>query len=191
MITPTTEIEAVNTLLRAIGESPVSSLSGEVGVDVVTAKATLLEVLKAVQAEGWLFNTEDDYPLPCDRAGHIHVPRNALSLDINHRRFAHIDPVQRGSKLYDRKNHTYVFTQALAATIIFGLPFDEMPETARTYITYRAARKFQDTSLGAQELHAYNEREELAARIRMVDEQAADRDLNFLRDDPSFGGMFN
>jgi len=191
MITPTTELEAVNTMLRAIGESPVSTLSGEVGVDVVTARQTLTEIMKAVQTEGWIFNTEYDYPLTRDISGQIVVPANALQVDINKREFFDIDPVMRGNRVYDRKNHTFTFTVDLKAKIIFGLPFTDMPESARHYVTYRAARKFQDNSLGSSELHQFNERDELMARVRFMDEQAEDEDLNFLKDTPGFRQLWS
>lgn len=191
MITPSTELEAVNTMLRAIGESPVSSLSGDVGVDVVTARQTLTEIMKAVQTEGWIFNTEYDYPLARDVGGQIIVPANALQVDINKREFHDIDPVMRGNRVYDRKNHTFIFPTDLKAKIIFGLPFTDMPESARHYVTYRAARKFQDNSLGSSELHQFNERDELMARVRFMDEQAEDEDHNFLKDTPGFQSLWS
>lgn len=190
MITPTTELEAVNTLLRAINESPVSTLSGSVGVDVVTARATLAEISKAVQTEGWIFNTEHDYPLTRNLAGEIFVPANALVVDVAKRRYSSIDPVLRGRRLYDRKNHTYTFAQNLQARVVFALPFEEMPESARHYVTYRAARRFQDNSVGSVELHRFNERDELLARARFMDEQAEDEDLNFLKDTADFGQLW-
>ncbi len=186
MITPTTELDAVNTLLQAIGESPTNSLSGEVGVDVITARATLITTMKAVQTEGWLFNTEHNYPLSRDVDGEITIPSNALSVDVSKRRYVGIDPVTRGQRLYDRENHTYVFTENLEAKIIFGLDFEEMPESARNYVTVRAARKFQDDSVGSVDLHRFHERDELMARVRFADEQAEDEDLNFLADSPDF-----
>jgi hypothetical protein len=191
MITPTTELEAVNTMLRAIGESPVSTLSGEVGVDVVTARQTLTEIMKAVQNEGWIFNTEYDYPLNRDISGQIVVPANALQVDINKRDFYDMDPVMRGNRVYDRKNHTFTFTVDLKAKIIFGLPFTDMPESARHYVAYRAARKFQDNSLGSSELHQFNERDEMFARVRFMDEQSEDEDLNFLKDTPGFSQLWS
>lgn len=191
MITPSTELEAVNTMLRAIGESPVSTLSGDVGVDVVTARQTLTEIMKAVQTEGWIFNTEYDYPLNRDMSGQIIVPANALQVDIVKNRYSDIDPVMRGNKVYDRKNHTFTFTIDLKAKIVFGLSFTDMPESARHYVTYRAARKFQDNSLGSEELHKFNERDELMARVRFMDEQAEDEDHNFLRDTDGFQQLWS
>lgn len=190
MLTPSTELEAVNTMLRAIGESPASSLSGSVGVDVVTARSTLTEISRAVQTEGWIFNTEYGYPLSRDVNNEIGVPTNALVVDVPRRVYPSIDPVIRGRKLYDRMNHTYKFDVDLEARVVFGLDFTELPESARHYITYRAARKFQDNSVGSTELHQYNERDEMIARARLLDEQTEDEDLNFLKDSPDFSQLW-
>lgn len=180
--TPTTEIEAVNQMLRAIGESPVSSLAGDVGVDVVSAKDTLAEISKAVQTEGWLFNTEYEYPLTRDVNDEISVPLNAASVNVTANRFGPTDPVLRGTKVYDRANHTYQFTGDLKATIIFLLPFEQLPESARYYVAYRACRKFQDNSVGSAELHRYNMQDEITARATFLEDQSEDEDLNLLRD---------
>lgn len=96
----------------------------------------------------------------------------------------------RGRKLYDRMNHTYKFDVDLEARVVFGLDFTELPESARHYITYRAARKFQDNSVGSTELHQYNERDEMIARARLLDEQTEDEDLNFLKDSPDFSQLW-
>lgn len=190
MITPTTELEAVNTLLRSISESPVSTLTGDVGVDVVNARATLKEIMRAVQLEGWIFNTDYGYPLSRDGGNEIPIPSNALAVDVDKRSYAGIDPVLRGQKLYDRENHTYTFDVNLKAKIIWGLAFEDMPESARHYVTYRAARKFQNDNGGANELNRYNERDEMRARAVFMDEQSEDEDLNFLRDTQDFGQLW-
>lgn len=186
-VKPTTELAAVNRLLQAIGESPVSSLTGDVGVDVVTARNTLNDVCIDVQGPGWQFNTEYDYPLLRDSEGHITVPADAASVDVQKGRFGETDPVLRGRRIYDRKNHTYVFKQNLKARIVFLLPFEELPQTARTYVTIRAARVFQDDSVGSETLHSFDERDEWSAKAVFENEEAVDEDLNFLRGDPLFG----
>ena len=61
-VAATTELEAVNIMLAAIGEAPVSKLTGTLPVDVKIAQSTLVEINKAVQAEGWSFNTEIPEP---------------------------------------------------------------------------------------------------------------------------------
>ena len=56
-ITPTTELQAVNTMLSTIGEAPVNSITGTTTVDVSVAKNILDETSMSVQSQGWNFNT--------------------------------------------------------------------------------------------------------------------------------------
>lgn len=190
-ITPTTKLEAVNRVLASIGETPVSSLSNTTGADVVTAVQTLDNVSREVQLEGWQFNTEYDFPLTRDTEGQITIPVNALKVDVARYYFGDTDPVLRGSRVYDRKNHTYVFTDDLKAKVVFGFLFEELPESARAYITIRTARLYQQESFGAETLNAYKERDEMIARARFCDDQADDEDLNFLRDTPGLNQIWS
>mgnify|MGYP001400660828 CR=1 FL=1 len=56
-LTATTKLEAVNLMLSTIGEAPVNSLTSGL-VDAELAETILASVSKAVQSEGWNFNTE-------------------------------------------------------------------------------------------------------------------------------------
>ncbi len=51
-VAATTELEAINIMLAAIGEAPVNTLTGSLPVDVKIAQSTLVEINKSVQAEG-------------------------------------------------------------------------------------------------------------------------------------------
>ena len=55
--TRTTELEAINTILSTIGESPLNTLSGSLPVDGTMAKNVLNEINREVQSMGWHFNT--------------------------------------------------------------------------------------------------------------------------------------
>ena len=58
----TTKLEAVNTMLGVIGETPVNTLGGTSRpVSVVSAESVLDEVNREVQSRGGHFNTEHDY----------------------------------------------------------------------------------------------------------------------------------
>lgn len=148
--TKTTRLDAVNTMLGAIGEAPVETLEGAVPVDVQTAKAVLEEVLKEVLSQGWHFNTEHDYPLTRTSEGKIIVPSNAVHVDLDNYVYGlDYDVIIRGQYLYDRKNHTYIFNKDLDVTIIQLFDFEELPELVRNYIKLRAARVFQGRILGS------------------------------------------
>ena len=57
-VAATTELEAINIMLAAIGEAPINKLTDTLPVDARLAQSTLTEVSKEVQSEGWSFNTE-------------------------------------------------------------------------------------------------------------------------------------
>lgn len=175
LTTPTTELEAVNTIISSIGESPINSLDEQPTHDVVLAINTLKEVSTEVQSEGWNWNTDDDYPLVPNLDNEIVLPTNVIRVHLRDS-FNPLDVVLRGQRLYDRANHTYKFTEPLFATITFLLPFEELPETARRYIVIRTARLFQDRAVGAVSLHEFLLQDEARARATlMAEERMQDR----------------
>lgn len=178
--TPTTELEAVNLMLSVIGESPLSSLTDVGLVDAVLARQVLSEVSRTVQSTGWHFNTETDYPLTPELfTGFIQVPLNCLKVDTTGVD-RDVDVVHRGTRLYDRTNHTYAFTKSLKATLVLVLPFDELPETARYYIAVRAARVFQARTVGSDTLYQFSAKDEQDARLAFKKAEGNTADHNIL-----------
>jgi hypothetical protein len=177
----TTKLEAVNIIISVIGESPVNSLTGvNVPVTVVQADAVLTETNKAVQSEGWHFNTEYNYPLvPDSVTKKITLPTTTLKIDVDPDVYTDSDPVQRGLKLYDRKNRTELWTKELKSIITFHLDFDEIPEQFRHYITVKAARIFANRLLGSREIEGFALRDEIEAKARAIDSdsETADRTI--------------
>jgi hypothetical protein len=55
---PTTELEAVNAMLSAIGEAPVDDVEAPTQADVEMAVTILRNTCREVQTMGWRFNTE-------------------------------------------------------------------------------------------------------------------------------------
>lgn len=174
-VTPTTELEAVNIMLSGIGETPVNSLE-EVTADVSVASAVLSEISKAVLADGYQWNTEDDYPLTPDVKGNITLHPSIV-------RVAFREPddrelTMRGRRVYDRINHTYTFspTTTLYVTVTLLLPFEELPEAARRYITIRALRVFQERVVGSSTLSQFQQVDEARARaLMLMEERKQDR----------------
>ena len=107
-VAATTELEAINIMLAAIGEAPVNTLTGTLPVDVRLAQSTLTEVNKEVQSEGWSFNTEIDVTQQRDSSTQqINLSTDILRIDPNIHQHPTIDAIQRGLKLYDRLNNKY------------------------------------------------------------------------------------
>ena len=177
-LTPTSELEAVNTMLNTIGEAPVNTLVNMTSVDALAALSVLQSVNRGVQVEGWFFNTEYDYPLVPDIDNNLPLPTNLMSVDSSEVSTKH-DLVQRGSRAYDRKNHTYTFTETVKCNLILLLAFEEIPEAARNYITLRASRILQDRLLGSDSLHGMNREDEYKAltSLRLIESQNADYNI--------------
>lgn len=175
-ISPTTEIEAVNVMLATIGEAPINSFE-DVNADVAIARSTLSEVSKAIQLEGWQWNTEDNYPLkPDTRTNKIKIGPNVVRVHFPDPHAEEL--VIRGTYVYDRVNHTYFFDPefSIDVTITLVLPFEELPEAARRYTVIRAARVFQERVVGSGTLHDFTQQDEMRARANMLaEERRADR----------------
>ena len=179
MLSPTTELEAINTMLSTIGESPVNTVEDTGNVDVVIARQILQNVSREVQARGWHFNTEINYTITPDSEGYLVLPKTVLKADTVYPDSSK-DVVVRGSKLYDRENHTYVFTDAVKVDMTILLTFDELPEVARNYVTIRASRIFQERVVGSDTLHAFNSQDEARAMVSLMEYEADTSDLNIL-----------
>ena len=191
MATATTELEAVNVMLAAIGEAPINSLTGTLPVDARIAQTTLNEINKDVQSEGWHFNTEIDVVLTRDSSDHVAVASNVLRVDTNIYQHPSIDVVQIGLKLYDRQNHKYEFDEDLTCVVVYFRTFDEIPEPARRYVMIKAARIFVDRLVGDEGLRSYTQQDEIRARAILMETDFSNADHNILRGDPSLTNVFN
>ena len=137
ILTPTTELEAVNLLLGMIEEERVNSLLGSLDPDVGEALATLSESSRMLQAQGWFFNVEPEFKLDPATTGIIAVPPDVISFDVSGVRIA-----IRAGRLYDRDAKTATFTASQTGRAILLLPFEDMPQQARYFVTLDAAFKF-------------------------------------------------
>ena len=161
--TRTSELEAVNTILSTIGESPLNSLSGSLPVDGTIAKNVLSEVSREVQSQGWHFNTHYKVTLSRDTNNKIPLATNIVRVEIDQRKYSKVsyDIVQRNNELYNlAKNEETFDTNFTDATVVYLLPFDEIPEQAKRYITIRSARIFHDRTLGANTIHKFSQEDE-------------------------------
>ena len=176
----TTKLEAVNTMLGVIGEAPGNTLGGDSRpVSVVSAEAVLDETNRQVQSLGWHFNTEKEYVFTPDTDGKVTLPVNVLKIDAETDKHTDLDLVQRGTQLYDRKEHTDVFTGDLKLTVTFLLDFTSIPEQFRHYVTTKAARIFASRFLGSQEIAGFALRDEIEAKAAAIDadSESADRTI--------------
>ena len=161
-VTRTTELEAVNTILSTIGESPINSLTGTLPVDATTALNVLDEIAREVQSAGWHFNSHYKVDLSRDSNNKIPVGTDVLRVELNTKYDrSSYDVVQRDDYLYNLAKNEETFSQDFEDnSIVYLLDFSKLPEPARRYITIRSARVFHDRTLGANTLHKFSSEDE-------------------------------
>lgn len=182
-LTPTTTLEAVNVMLKAIGETPVNTLDVTGLTDAAIAQDILREITREVQGVGWYFNVDEAYTLAPAADGTVAVPANVLFLKPNPanetRRL-----VPREGKLYDKDAQSNIFDPALPPImdVTWFFDFEQIPETFRRFITIRAARIFQDRVQGSDSIHSFQERDEMQAQTAMIAENDSYFPANYLND---------
>ncbi len=173
-ITRTSELEAVNTILSTIGESPINSLTGSLPVDAVTAKNILSEISREVQSSGWHFNSHYKVDLSRNTDNKIPVGTDVLRVELNSKYDrSSYDVVQRDGFLYNLAKNLETFDQDFTDTsVVYLLDFIKLPEQARRYITIRSARVFHDRTLGANTIHKFSSEDEARALAVMRQDEA-------------------
>lgn len=175
-MTASTKLEAVNIMLSTIGESPVNSLSSGL-VDAELAETILNTTSRTVQAEGWHFNREYDLGLTPNLSGEIKLPHNILRADAAYEPYSK-DLVQRGDRMYDKKEHTFKINDTVKLDIIVELEYEDLPEVAKRYITIKAARLFQARVVGSETLHGFTQEEETQAFYSLREFENNTEDFN-------------
>ena len=168
---PVNELEAVNMLLAAVGEAAVSSLETATTVDVTQAKNLLSNINREVQQKGWHFNTEWDVVLSLDSDNRIPLGTTVLSI-YSPTKMTTIRGREGSPFLYDLDNNTFTWTASINdAVTITLLDFEDIPQTARQYITTKAARIFQEEIVGQVSAEAVNRQEEVEAYADLLDDE--------------------
>ena len=177
MATKLTKLSAVNIVLSNVGQAPVTTIDNDNPM-VVMAANVVDEVTNSVQSEGWTFNTEKDYPFNPDTSKKINIPANVLQLDTSYT--SELDVVLREGKLYNKREHTYNFSEQVRADVIWLVEFDDMPEAFKQYVAMRAANLYAGRAVGSAEAVRFGEREEAQARAAMIEYETQQGDYNFL-----------
>ena len=117
-----TELNAVNSVLGAIGQSPVTTLDFE-NPETSFVYNLLQECSRDIQDEGWVFNREQNYPLLPNSANEIIIPANVLRMDVSENDvYRYTDVIKRDGKLYDKLTHSYTFTEGMYFDIVWFFP---------------------------------------------------------------------
>ncbi len=163
----TTKLNAINTMLSTVGEAPVNNLTS-VTADVRIAESILDEISREVQSTPWHFNTQHDVALAPDSTGNVNLASNVVRVDLEGANItSSYDIVIRGSKLFNKKTNSYVFTETLKYTTVSLLEWDDLPENVKRYIMIRASRIYQDRLLGSEKISRFTRGDEMAALLSL------------------------
>ena len=176
----TSFLEAVNRVLQMLGEAPVNSLQGQFGL-AKQAEDSLNDVSRTLQTEGWSFNTDLEKTLERNSSNEIELSSNVSRVVVDNLEYPDIDVVQRGDKLYDRRNNRYTFDEDLIVDMTTILEWDLLPEHARQYITIKAGRQLQEAIIGSSDLTKMNLTQELEARSAFLEEETTKTEHSMLR----------
>lgn len=180
----TTELEAINTMLSAVGSSPLNSLAAPLGAEAAIAQNILTETRREVLQRGWVFNTDSKLEMLVDSStSEVAVGENILRIDGSDGYNGSLDLVQRSGKLWDRKNHTHTISEPkVTVDVTYLLNWADCPEVARRFMMVRAARVFADRIVGYNHQHRYTQVDEYQALADLREAEGDTGDFSMLTD---------
>ena len=123
-------------------------------------------------------NRETDVTLSPSLDNEILLPTTAAYVDVESINAGTKQYIQRGEKLYNKTDHTFTITSSLKCTVIYMLPWEDLPQSARHYIMIKAARRLQDRVVGASDQHTYNQVDEFQALIALKANESREGDFS-------------
>jgi hypothetical protein len=168
---------------RALTQSIVTSrVETQTNPDVAIALNTLREVSREVQAEGWSFNKEYDYPITPDSNNEVRISNDILQMDLNQTYTQNMnrDSINRGGKLYDRTAHSYKWTdETLYVDITWEMSWGSIPEPIQAFITARAASIVSSRIVGDPNQYQMLQQKEAFARSMALEYECNQGDYTF------------
>lgn len=175
-----TELSAVNSILGSIGQSPVTSLDFT-NPEISFIHNILREVNIDVQSEGWSFNTEYNFKFSPNTDGYYVIPPNVIRYDVTDgQNIKTTDVVKRNGRLYDKYNHTDVFTGDLYLDVVTLYEFVDLPSVFQRYIIHRAAGRAATQLIANPQLVQLLGTQEVQARAACMDYECDQGDHTFM-----------
>ena len=167
-----TELSAVNSILGAIGQSPVTSLVFD-NPEISFIYNLLRDSNVDIQSEGWHFNTENHVTYtPDSTTGKIAIGNDILQMDITDGwRKRTFDVVKRSGYLYDKYDHTDDWSDSseVSLDITRLLSFEDIPTVFKRYIIARASRQAATQLVANQQLVGLLQQQETLTRASCME----------------------
>jgi len=170
------ELEAINQILSVTGDAPVSNVNSTYEQAVV-ARRILLEISRQKQAKGYWFNEVDEQLLLKDSNGHINLPADTIRVDVPRDVGKY---VQRGLKIFNKVDSTYVFTDDLYVNMVSDLVWSLLPQTFRQYVVAVASLRYNAEYFGSPDLEQRIQSDVFEKKLALDAEDIDNRDLNML-----------
>ena len=183
-----TELSAVNSILGAIGQSPITQLKDTTTGSLISTNPEisfiyniLTECNIDVQSEGWSFNSEEHVSFtPDPTTKHIEVKNNVLSLDVtNGWQTKAVDTIRKNGKLWDKVNHTFEFDDDLVCDVVYLYEFEDLPPVFRRYVIYKASGRAATQLIANPQLVALLQLQEVTARANCLEYEGKQGDHSF------------
>jgi len=178
-----TELSAVNSILGAIGQSPVTTLNYE-NPEIGFIYNILTEVNKDVQNEGWIFNTEYNVEKqPEATTKYITIPSNVLRYDLHG---DHNDRsknlVRRNGRLYDTlaEDPKDEFDNNVHLDITWLWPYTELPPAFKRYIISRASVRAATQLVSNPQLVQLLQQQEALTRATCMEYECLQGDHSYM-----------
>jgi hypothetical protein len=104
------------------------------------------------------------------------MPPNTLRVDFGiqeHNRYT-----LKNNRVYDYLEQTFKIDKSLEADVMWLVDYAELPPEAYEYIAYRAARKFQEQTIGSLEVDSFTLRNEADSLNNLMRRQLQMQDYN-------------
>ena len=169
-----TELSAVNAILGAIGQSPITSLVFD-NPEISFIYNLLRDANVDVQNEGWHFNTERHVKYTQDSVTNkIEIGNDILKMDVSkgwsHRQY---DVVKRNGYLYDKYDHTDdwsdLTSDGIDLDIVRLFSYEDLPSVFKRYIIYKAATRAATQLVGNPQLTQLLAQQEMLARATAME----------------------
>lgn len=190
--TPTSELDAVNMVMKAKGLDLVTTLDIS-DAEIADAAFHLNTVDKDVQSKGWWFNKDYSLKLAIASDGTVPLPVGTLQVSPAYYNwgFNQSPYVERGGKLWDTDKKTFSFTMQPIVDITLRLAFEDLPEVARRYISILAAHNAQGLDRGNAATGQFTNQMVLLSLATLEQEQDKAQPNNQVHDNISVQGAVN
>ena len=174
-----TELSAVNSILGAIGQSPLTTLNFT-NPETAFIYNILEETIKDVLNEGWHFNTEHHVEVTPDSNGHLIIPTTYLRYDLSDgSENRHMDVVRRDGRLYDKVNHSDIFSGSLFLDVVYLYSFTDIPSVFQRYIIAKSSSRAAAQLVANAETFKLLQQQEALSRAALVEYECNQGDHSF------------